>query len=106
MALSLLLDMAVDAHPDRVAIGPAAGGLTYAQLQRAAAGGAAVIREQGAQHVAFVGVNGPALPLLLFAAARSGLPFPPLNYRLAPEQLRPQGAELPAPLVVADADFH
>jgi acyl-CoA synthetase (AMP-forming)/AMP-acid ligase II len=106
MALSLLLDMAVDAHPDRVAIGPAEGGLTYAQLQRAAAGGAAVIREHGARHVAFVGVNGPALPLLLFAAARAGVPFTPLNYRLSTEQLRAQVSELPAPLVVADAEFH
>ena len=106
MALSLLLDMAVDAHPDRVAIGSVQDGLTYGQLQRAAAGGAAVIREQGAQHVAFVGVNGPVLPLLLFAAAQAGVPFTPLNYRLSSEQLKAQVAELAQPLVVADADFH
>ena len=106
MSVSMLLDMAVDGCPDRVAIGPAQGGLTYAELQRAAAGGASLILESGAQHVAFVGVNGPALPLLLFAAARAGVPFTPLNYRLSPEQLQAQVAELPAPLVVADADFH
>ena len=106
MAVSMLLDMAVDAYEDRVAIGPAQGGLTYGQLQRAAEGGASLILQKGAQHVAFVGVNGPALPLLLFAAAKAGVPFTPLNYRLSPEQLQAQVAELPNPLVVADADFH
>ena len=106
MAITMLLDMAVDAHADRVAIGPTDSGLTFALLQRAAAGGASLLLESGAQHIAFVGVNGPALPLLLFAAAQAGVPFTPLNYRLSPEQLRAQVAELPTPFVVADADFH
>lgn len=106
MAVSMLLDMAVDAHPDRVAIGSARDGLTYGRLQRAAAGGASLILANGAQHVAFVGINGPVLPLLLFAAAQAGVPFTPLNYRLSPEQLQAQVTELPSPLVVADADYH
>ena len=35
----------------------------------------------------YVGENGLAFPLALFASAAAGIPFLPLNYRLAPEQL-------------------
>jgi hypothetical protein len=38
--------------------------------------------------VAYVGMGGDMLPLLLFAAARAGRPFAPLNYRLSGQALR------------------
>ncbi|MDX6230440.1 MAG: hypothetical protein QOI76_3830 [Frankiales bacterium] len=102
----MLLDMAKDACADRVAIGSRLGtGLGFAELADAAAGGAAVLRASGASRVAFVGVNGPAFPVLLFAAALAGIPLAPLNYRLSTDQLHELLAELDTPYVVADAAY-
>lgn len=102
----MLLDMASGAYGDRVAVGSRHGdGLTYEQLARTAAGGAGLIGASGAERVAFVGVNGPTFPVLLFAAAMAGRPISPLNYRLSGEQLREQLADLGSPYVVVDPDY-
>jgi acyl-CoA synthetase (AMP-forming)/AMP-acid ligase II len=106
MSIAMLLDMAKDAAGDRVAIGSKhGGGLAFQELAEAAAGGAALLKESGASRVAFVGVNGPAFPVLLFAAAIAGVPLAPLNYRLAKEQLHELLGELDSPYVVADSDY-
>jgi acyl-CoA synthetase (AMP-forming)/AMP-acid ligase II len=106
MSIAMLLDMAKDACDERTAIGSKhGGGLAFGELAEAAAGGAAVLRESGATRVAFVGVNGPAFPVLLFASALAGIPLAPLNYRLAQDQLHELLAELGTPFVVADAGF-
>src|SRR3954452_14490145 len=94
--------MAAASYADRPAAGLREGGLTYADLDRTAAGGAALIRAAGAGSVAFLGGNGPALPALIFAAARAGVPICPLNYRLSAEQLADLIAQLDAPYVVVD----
>src|ERR687891_466885 len=56
----------------------------------------------GASALAYVGTNGLALPIGLFAAAAAGVPFVPLNYRLGHDQLH----DLLVPLgdVVAGAE--
>jgi len=105
VAISMLVEMAADAYDDRVALGSRDDGITYAALRRAAEGGAELIRRSGATHVAFVGINGPVFPQLLFAAATAGVPFTPLNYRLSKEQLAEQIDELGSPLVVADEAY-
>ncbi|MFI0354940.1 class I adenylate-forming enzyme family protein [Actinomadura sp. 9N407] len=105
MGIELVLDMASDAFADRVALGRGRDGLTFARLARAAEGGAAVLRERGARSVAYIGVNGPVLPALLFAAAKAGLSLTPLNYRLSQRQLAELLAELDTPFVVADRAF-
>ena len=105
LSLTLLLDMAVSGHPDRIALGTRAGGITFEQLGRNAAGGATVLRRHDARHVVFIGRNGPCLPQLLFASAIAGIPFVPLNYRLSPDQLREMIAELDQPLLVADEQY-
>jgi len=102
VGIELLLDMAAASYADRPAAGLREGGLTYADLDRTAAGGAALIRADGAGSVAFLGGNGPALPALIFAAARAGVPICPLNYRLSAEQLADLIAQLDAPYVVVD----
>ena len=102
MGIELILDMARGAQPDRVALGRRDEGLTFADLDRAAAGGAAVLRAAGAGSVAYVGLNGPVLPALMFAAARAGIPLTPLNYRLSAGHLNTLIAELDHPYVVAD----
>lgn len=98
----MLLDMAEAAVADRVLVGPRVGGLTGAQLARAARGGASEIRRSGAKHVAFIGVNHPAFPVTVLAASLAGIPVTPLNYRLAPGALRELACRLPRPFVVGD----
>jgi acyl-CoA synthetase (AMP-forming)/AMP-acid ligase II len=64
-----------------------------------------VITASGAQHVAYVGVGGSMLPLLLFASARAAVAMTPLNYRLSADALRTLLDRLPDPLVVVDDDY-
>jgi acyl-CoA synthetase (AMP-forming)/AMP-acid ligase II len=106
MSISLLLDMAADAYDDRCAVGSRdAGGLSYAELARRAAGGATLIEATGASRVAFLGINGPVFPVLLFAAAAAGKPLTPLNYRLAADQLGELIAALDSPYLVVDEAY-
>ena len=105
MSISVLLDIAVAAHPDRHALDSGAGDGTYADLARTARGGAGVVLASGARHVAFLGVNGPAFPTVLFAAAFAGVPVTPLSYRMSPDQLRYLIGELDDPLVVVDEEY-
>ena len=105
MGIEMVLDMAVSVHPDRLAVGRRACGMTYQQLSDAASRGAGVLTEYGAAHLVFVGVNGPVLPVLTFAAARAGIPIAPLNYRLANDQLRDLIGQLERPMIVADPAY-
>ena len=85
MNLLLLLDMAAAAHGDDVVVQAGREQLTAAELLGCAWGAAEVARDASA--LAYVGTNGLALPIAVFAAAAGGVPFVPLNYRLADEQL-------------------
>lgn len=103
MQLSLLLDMAVDGFGDRVVLGSRADGLTPCQLQVLALGGAGLAQEADADAIVYLAVNGPALPVALFAAGHAGVPLVPVNYRLGTEQLDGILARHPKALVIADA---
>jgi acyl-CoA synthetase (AMP-forming)/AMP-acid ligase II len=92
MNLLLLLDMAASARGDEIAVQVGDDRLLASELL-AAAWGAAQLAE-GASALAYVGTNGLAFPIGLFASAGAGVPFVPLNYRLGDEQLH----ELLAPL--------
>ncbi|MCV7077156.1 class I adenylate-forming enzyme family protein [Mycobacterium szulgai] len=109
MSISLLLEMAASSYPDRTAI--VSGGVsedlrwTTAQLSDLADGAAGVIAASNARHVAYVGTGGAMLPLLIFAAARAGVPFTPINYRLSADGINALLERLPQPLVIADARY-
>jgi long-chain acyl-CoA synthetase len=105
MSISLLLEMAASSNPDRIAVVSGEMRLTTQELSDLADGGAGVIAESGAQHVAYVGVGGAMLPLLIFAAARAGLAFTPLNYRLSTEGIQTLIERLPEPLVIVDSRY-
>lgn len=105
MSISLLLEMAVSANPDRTAVVSGDTRLTTQELSDLADGGAGVIAGSDAQHVAYVGVGGVMLPVLIFAAARAGLAFTPLNYRLSAEGIQTLIERLPKPLVVVDPRY-
>src|SRR5277367_253096 len=96
--------MAADGFGDRVVVGHRGDGITAAEL-RARAGRAALgLRGSGATALVYVAVNGPALPVALFAAARAGVPLVPLNYRLGRQQLDALLAKHPKALGIADRD--
>jgi acyl-CoA synthetase (AMP-forming)/AMP-acid ligase II len=105
MSISLLLEMAASANPDRTAVVSGQMRLTTGELGALADGGAGVIAASGASHVAYVGMGGVMLPLLLFSSARAGVPVTPLNYRLSADGLRELIDRLPSPLVVADSEY-
>src|SRR5262245_31887958 len=105
MSISLLLEMAASSDPDRTAVVSGEIRLTTTELSALADGGAGVIAASGARHVAYVGTGGAMLPLLLFASARSGVSFTPLNYRLSADGLRQLIDRLPTPLVIADDEY-
>jgi len=100
--LLLLLDMVAAGRGDEVAVQAGEDRLTAAELLAAAWAGADLIG--GASALAYVGTNGLAFPIGLFAAAAAGVPFVPLNYRLSDEQLHDLLAPLGDTLVVAEGD--
>jgi fatty-acyl-CoA synthase len=100
--VAMLLEMAADGMGERVAVGTKADGLTYAELLDRARRTATFVTRSGAERVGLVDQNSDAVPLLVFASAIVGLPFAPVNYRLADDQLRAVVARLAPGLVVAD----
>jgi acyl-CoA synthetase (AMP-forming)/AMP-acid ligase II len=105
VSLSLLLEMAVSSHGERIALSDGEQQLTYAELAEWVARAGAVVRQHGAANLVFVGRNGIAFPQLMLAAAAGGAAFAPLNYRLSVTGLHDQLDSLPAALVVCDADY-
>jgi acyl-CoA synthetase (AMP-forming)/AMP-acid ligase II len=102
MNLSLVLNMACSGHADRVAVTARGARLTYAEVDAASRSLASTLRATGATAVLHLATNGLSLPVCLFAAARAGVPFVPLNYRLAPEQLAGLLADHEGALLVHD----
>lgn len=105
VSISLLLEMAVSQDADRIAVVCDETRYRTAELSSLADGGAGVITGADVHSVAYVGMGGQMLPLLMFATARAGLPFAPLNYRLSGPGLRELVDRLPKPLVVADREY-
>jgi len=105
MSISLLLEMAVSSNPDRTAVVSGDTRLTTQQLSDLADGTAGVIAGSNANHVVYVGTGGAMLPLLIFASARAGLGFTPINYRLSAEGIQALIRRLPEPLVVVDSRY-
>lgn len=105
LSISLLLEMAVSSDPDRLAVVSGDLRLTSGELSELADGGAGVIAASGAEHVVYVGAGGVFLPLLMFASARAGVAFTPLNYRLSADGLMSLIERLPNPLLIVDSRY-
>jgi acyl-CoA synthetase (AMP-forming)/AMP-acid ligase II len=88
MDLPLILDMAADGLGDAVALGSGDTAISYAGLRERARAGAAFLARTPAENTVFLGGNGPAFPIGLFASALAGRPFVPVNYRLPDADLR------------------
>jgi acyl-CoA synthetase (AMP-forming)/AMP-acid ligase II len=98
--LLLLAEMAASDRPDQPALQAGDDVLTAGELLAAAWSGAAQVGDAAA--LAYVGTNGLAFPVGLFAAAAAGVPFVPLNYRLTADQLHEMLVPLGDVLVLAE----
>ena len=105
MHTQLLLEMASDALGDRIAIGGAVGGLRYADLAAHARAAADWMLKQAGDKVVFVGLNGEAFPVALFASGYAGKPFSPLNYRLSDADLQKLLTRTAPALAIVDDDM-
>ena len=105
LSISLLLEMAASGNPERIALVDGHTRFTTGELSALADGGAGVIAASGAQHVAYVGSGGVMQPLLIFAAARAGVPYTPINYRLSADGVQELIGRLPDPLVIVDERY-
>ncbi len=84
--------------------------ITYAELARRIGQTAAALHDglkvKRGDRVAFLGVNDPELLVLLFACARLGAIFVPLNFRLAPPEHRYVVHDCDARVLIAQDQFH
>src|SRR5580704_11094095 len=87
MNISLLLQMAADTDPDRIGLVCDGRRWSYAALMRAAQGAAWSILDSGCTHVALLDESSEAAAIALFGSALAGIPYVPLNYRLADADL-------------------
>lgn len=86
MHLSVLLEMAAEAAPERVAIAAPGANLTFVELlQRSQA--AATMFAQRRRPVGLVDENSEAVPIALMGAAFAGVPYVPLNFRFSDRRL-------------------
>jgi acyl-CoA synthetase (AMP-forming)/AMP-acid ligase II len=83
MNISLVLQMAADAESERIGLVCQGRRWSYGELWRTAQGAAAGIRKSGCSHVALLDESSEAAAIALFGAAVAGIPYVPLNYRLA-----------------------
>ncbi len=94
--------------PDRAALRFEGRSTTYAELERRVAGLAGFLAKSGltpGDRVAYLGPNCPELLETLFAAARIGAIFAPLNARMPPPELRVFVEQSEPRLLVAEESF-
>jgi len=104
MNISLLLEMAAEAAPDRVGLVCDGKRWTYAELLSAARGAFELIEQSGAQYVALLDESSEAAVIALFGAALAGVPYCPLNYRLADADLSALLDRIAPALVIGDEE--
>lgn len=104
MNISLVLQMAADADPERIGVVCDGRRWSYAALQRAAQGAAAIIEKSGCQYVALLDESSEAAPIALFGAALAGVPYVPLNYRLADADLAALLDRIAPAYIIGDID--
>lgn len=99
----MLLAMAADGVGQRIATGGRLDGMTFADLDLRARRVARLLADESVERLGMIDLNSDAVPLALFGAAYAGIPFAPLNYRLADDKLRALVERLaPATVLVED----
>ena len=87
MNTGLILQMAADGFSDRVIVSIDDREMTFGELQQCAHHAASWLLENNYQRVAYLDTVSEAFPVMIFAAGIAGIPFVPLNYRLARDEL-------------------
>jgi acyl-CoA synthetase (AMP-forming)/AMP-acid ligase II len=104
MNIALLLEMAAEAAPDRVGLVCDGKRWTYRALLDAARGAFELIEQSKAQYVALLDESSEAAVIALFGAALAGVPYCPLNYRLADADLAALLERIAPALVIGDEE--
>jgi len=104
MNIALLLEMAAEAAPDHVGLVCDGKRWTYGDLLAAARGAFEIIQESGVEYVALLDESSEASMIALFGAALAGVPYCPLNYRLADEDLAALLGRIAPALVIGDEE--
>jgi len=104
MNIALLLEMAAQSEPDRIALVCDGKRWSYGELDQAARAACELIKASGAQQVALLDESSEAAVIALFGAALAGVPYCPLNYRLADADLAGLLDRITPALIVGDAD--
>lgn len=104
MNIALLLEMAAEAAPDRIALVCDGRRWTYAELLAAARGAFELIQESEAEYVALLDESSEAGVIALFGAALAGVPYCPLNYRLPDADLAALLGRIAPALVIGDEE--
>ena len=102
MNIATLLSIVSETLPENVAVQDGVSSLTYAELDRLSNQLARKFQAQGIEAIAMLDTNSVAFPALFFAAAKAGVPFVPLNYRLTDAQLHTQAKLLGNAVLVTD----
>lgn len=104
MNIALFLEMAADAAPDRIGLVCDERDWSYVQLLAGARRAASLIAQSGASHVALLDESSEAAVFALFGAALAGVPYCPLNYRLADADLGALLDRIRPALIIGDKD--
>ncbi len=104
MNIALLLQMAADAGPDRVGLVCDGRRWNYGELLATAKGAAQNIHDNDCEFVALLDESSEAAFIALFAAAISGKPYVPLNYRLADADLGALLDRIAPAMVIGDTE--
>lgn len=105
MNITLLLEMAADAYPERIAVTAGSQSLSYAQLLAAARAAGILFSASAYEYIALLDVGGPAVPVVLFGAAYAGKPYVPLNYRLTAPELNELLERIAPAIVIGASDY-
>jgi acyl-CoA synthetase (AMP-forming)/AMP-acid ligase II len=104
MNLSLVLQMAAEAEPERIGLVCDGRRWSYGALFGAARGAAAAIQGSGCAYVALLDESSEAAAIALFGAAIAGVPYVPLNYRLADADLAALLKRIAPACLIGDVD--
>ena len=104
MNLLTILDMTASALGDRQALGQRGQGPSYAELRKQAGVGGAFL-EGKANATIFVGPSGHAFVSAFFASNWADVPFVPLNYRLATDQLHRLIEQVGPSVIISEPGF-
>ena len=106
--LARIVDQWAAQRPAKVALRFEEEAIRYGELARRIAATEAMLRAEGigaGDRVAWLGLNHPLMLVLLFACARIGAIFAPLNFRLAPHEHAQQLADSTPALILVEAAF-